>query len=478
MRRASALVVAFAACAAASLSGLAGDASAQTPPRQPAQPPTPAPSPAPPALPIFTLPGGIPLPAPPLAVNPVVPAPQPGVPFAPVWPAQIQLPSGFTVQVPPLPAAPYWSRSGVLVLPHPADLANLGVLANIVAQNLAGRRCGLREMAPGVYVRLDCHPRQPVAASRDVFSPEKLKMLANGQLHMAKNRPAPAPTQTEQPESVVDHRTEGLEGPVKDQGAVGDCTAFSLSTAIDNAILRLHKNEVSSPLHIWSRYGYPELGQGTRANMGKPIASLAVLPYSPRQACELDKDPEEDCGQAYGVRTNSAALDPVLQAQLARAESAGTFRLAGVDQITSRPVNTDAIAAVLSTGADVIVGMDIDSRAWKVTRDSAVVPDYTQTDGGHAMVLAGYRKTSQGRQFLVHNSWGGTWGDHGFAWVSEAMVQKNTQYAFKVRVTDPGGAEPVSHTDDECDPNQLIDYLTGKCNLMCPGLKRSAGGKC
>ncbi len=37
------------------------------------------------------------------------------------------------------------------------------------------------------------------------------------------------------------------------------CTAFSLSTAMDNAILRLGKREVMSPLHVWSRYRVPEI---------------------------------------------------------------------------------------------------------------------------------------------------------------------------------------------------------------------------
>jgi papain like protease len=334
-------------------------------------------------------------------------------------------------------------------------------------------------MAPGVFVRLDCREGPPVVATGDVFSPEKLALLAAGLLHLSHDQPAPTPAQPIEPAAdLVDHRTEGLEGPVKDQGSVGDCTAFSLSTAMDNAILRLKKKDVVSPLHIWSHYGSPEVSLGVSSNLGKPIALLGVLPYSPKQACELAKDPEEQCGQVYGVRTNSATLDPVLQAQLTRAEASGGYRLAAVDRVSGRPVNTDAIAAILRTGADVLAGMEIDSVAWKVGPNSPVIPDYTAHDGGHGIVVCGYRKVASGRQFLLHNSWGGTWGDHGFAWISEAMVQKHMEYAFKVRVTDPNGAESRSQTDDECPDHQLVDAGTGKCAPMCRNRTRSTNGKC
>ena len=64
----------------------------------------------------------------------------------------------------------------------------------------------------------------------------------------AAKRPAALP-------DAVDHRNDGTEGPVKDQGQVGACTAFSLSTAMDNAIRRQNGSDTTSTLHIWSHYG-------------------------------------------------------------------------------------------------------------------------------------------------------------------------------------------------------------------------------
>jgi len=39
--------------------------------------------------------------------------------------------------------------------------------------------------------------------------------------------------------------------------------------------------------------------------------------------------------------------------------------------------------------------------------------------GGHAVALVGYR--ADGR-FIVRNSWGTSWGDHGFAYPSETYI--------------------------------------------------------
>jgi hypothetical protein len=259
-----------------------------------------------------------------LAPSPPSPLPL----FAPFWPSSVPIPAflaaPLTTPLPQLPTLPYWSPSRVLVLPHPADLVNVKVLADIVEKNLLGGRvCGLREMAPGIFVRLDCKPEPPVVPTREVFTPQKMAMLSRGKLHMSRAHAAPAPNQIEPPVDGVDHRIEGLEGPVKDQGSVGNCTAFSLSTVMDNAILRMQKSDVISPMHIWSHYAFPVLSQASSGNMNKAIATLSVWPYSPRQACEMAKDPEEQCGQAYGVRPNSSSFDPILQAQLLRAEASG-----------------------------------------------------------------------------------------------------------------------------------------------------------
>jgi hypothetical protein len=94
-----------------------------------------------------------------------------------------------------------------------------------------------------------------------------------------------------------------------------------------------------------------------------------------------------------------------------------------------------------------------------------VIPDWPTRNGGHAVVISGYRNTPSGRQFEIHNSWGESWGDKGFALISEAMVRKWLYFAYKVKITN--GVRKEDLTDDDCAPDELIDLTSGLCAIMC-----------
>jgi len=412
------------------------------------------------------------------------PAPAPTTFFG--IPIPSALPSGLP-QLPPgliPPELPYWSPQRVLVLPGSNDPINVQLLGRLLGAKTAG--CGANEVAPGTYAKLDCRPyAQVLGAVRDVFDPAKLELLARGQLHTSPNAPPPGPGPSSGRGGLpaeVDHRTAGLEGPIKDQGLVGNCSAFSLSSVIDNAILRLRKADVISPEHIWSHYGNSDMGSAGDSNLNKALALNRTWPYSAKQACEIERDTADECGQLLGVTPGSAASDPVLQASYHLAEQSGVYRVTSIDRLTHGPaVNVDAIAAVLATGADVWAGFNVDVTSWKSTAHvNGVIRDWTTQNAGHAVALAGYRQAPDGggRQFLVHNSWGGRWGDHGFAWVSEAMVRQHLQVAYKVTVVDPQAPKTGGQTDDECSAGSLVDATTGQCAASCPSGGRRTAGVC
>jgi len=355
----------------------------------------------------------------------------------------VPIPSGLPTA---LPQIPYWSPQQVLVLPGSHDPINMQVLAQILGAKQNG--CGANEVAPGEYVTLDCRPYAQVLSSvLNVFDPAMLGRLSQGQIPSIPGMPEPppvpgAPIPRPGPGGLpldVDHRTLALEGPIKDQGLVGNCSAFSLSSVIDNAILRLHRSDVISPLHLWAHYGNSDMGTAGDSNLHKAIALNQTWPYSARQACELVRDPSDECGRLLGVTPGSASSDTVLQTQFRQAEGSGAYRITSIERITQKPsINVDAIAAVLATGADVWVGFDVDVSSWKsMAQANGVIRDWGTANAGHAVALAGYRQApgGGGRQFLVHNSWGGRWGDHGFAWVNEAMVRQHLQVAYRVNVT-------------------------------------------
>jgi len=250
---------------------------------------------------------------------------------------------------------------------------------------------------------------------------------------------------------------------------------------MDNAIRRQNGAMTTSTLHIWSHYGNPIVQNAGDKNLKKPIAPWESWPYDERVACELDQSADHDCGPyTPPVTQGSGAHDATLQAKVKDSDERGQWSVTEYDRIPSDP---DTLAAILATGTDVWTSMDIGT-TWLTTVGENIV-DWTalNTDGGHAFVLAGYRHVGGQRQFLVHNSWGATWGDKGYAYVSEAMIKGFLKTSYKVVVASKTAPAPVPTetnklTDDDCATDQVVDSVTGQCGKICPNDSRPANGKC
>jgi hypothetical protein len=368
--------------------------------------------------------------------------------------------------------------------------------------------CAPKEVAPGTWVTFDCAPFQAISRAIQYIPFIRFNFLPTG--------PLPA---------SVDHRVEGSEGPVKDQGAVGTCTAVSLSTAMDNAVRRMGRQDVISALHLWSRYGQGVMGRAGDSNVEKSVAVEQTWQYDPAKACKLSRAAMDTCTTAYGVASGSESFDPALQGEHQNADASGRYRLAAIEQLHARPADPNEVAAVLATGDDVWISFSVNDEAWKSRAlQNAVIPDYDVVDDtGHAVVLAGYRTMGDGtKQFLIHNSWSTRWGDNGYAWISEAMVTRNTRAAYHVRVADGGGApsapgqpssggcpagqakdpifgmcvpgafpgmpapgqpapsqpQPPQQPQGGCAQGQARDMMSGQCNALCPGGTPTVGGMC
>jgi hypothetical protein len=278
----------------------------------------------------------------------------------------------------------------------------------------------------------------------------------------------------------VDHRQGGFEGPIKNQQAVGACTAFSLSTAMDHAIRRMGRPDTVAPLHVWSKYAVPVMGLAGDETVNENITLEQTWPYDPVKACKLLKDPTDSCGVAYGVQSGSGQFDPVLRAEQQSADGQGRYKIEAIEQLETRPVNTQDLAAVLAGGDDLWASFWVDSEAWqnRSLRDG-VLPDYVQNDGsGHAVVLAGYRTVAGSKQFLIHNSWGTGWGQGGYAWMSEATVQRQIRSAYKVRVVGAQAPSQPQPNASGCPTGQVRDAVLGTCVAPCASGSAPAAGVC
>jgi hypothetical protein len=318
---------------------------------------------------------------------------------------------------------------------------------------LQGRMpCAPKEVAPGTWATFDCGPFQQISRAIQYIPFVRFNFLPTG--------PLPA---------GVDHRAEGSEGPVKDQGAVGVCTAVSLSSAMDNAVRRMGRQDVVSALHIWSKYGVPTMGQAGDNNVDKSVALEQTWQYDPVKACKLVRTPMDSCATAYGVSSGSENFDPALKSEHANADANGRYRLVALEQLHAKPADPGEIAGVLAAGDDLWISFSVNDQAWMSrSLTNSVIPDYEVTDDtGHAVVLACYRTLPNGtKQFLIHNSWSQRWGEGGYGWISEAMVTRHTRAVYRVRVSDGAGTpsqpgQPPASSG--CPAGQTKDPVFGMC---------------
>ncbi|MFO0592486.1 MAG: C1 family peptidase [Polyangiaceae bacterium] len=362
-----------------------------------------------------------------------------------------------------LACSPASSRPSVAPPPQPVlpQVAAPPVHVSAV-QSLQGTvRCAPVEVAPGEYASFDCTPHRDVM--RALMPTMRMGFVAG-----------PLPP-------FVDHRVTGLEGPVRSQGAVGTCTAMSLSTAMDHAVRKMGRPDVLSALHVWSKYAVGSMGVAGDQTEGERITLEGTWPYDPVKACKMLREPLDSCGKAYGVSSGTGDLDPMLRAERTRADVAGKYRIAAIEQLRSRPADLDEMAAVLAGGDAVWAAFSVNDDAWKSRnlQTGAVIPDYEADGGaGHAVVLAGYRTVNGHRQFLVHNSWGPRWGDGGYGWLSDTMVQRYLRAAYKVRIAEGGGNSPGPNPNNGCPQGQAPDSVTGSCAPMCDSGSPPAAGVC
>lgn len=286
----------------------------------------------------------------------------------------------------------------------------------------------------------------------------------------------------------VDHREDGTEGPVRQQGRVGACSGFSFATAVDHALSRRtgRPGHVSA-MHVWARYHEPSMSLPFEKNKNRPLTLEEVWPYSEnnqRLACTwvAKNRCRPSCGtttsctcKTYDERYCGRAVDPIA---LARADALPVARVTTATKIKNDKLS---LMAALAKGQDVWMAMRFtydafdDDRLLKAHDGlSYVLPHFKPADAtsAHAMVIAGYRVKQTGTYFLLHNSWGERWGDRGYAWVHETTLLKNLDSAYIVDAEpwDPRASRvpPRQQNPSQCGAGLLPDSITGQCTPPCP----------
>lgn len=278
---------------------------------------------------------------------------------------------------------------------------------------------------------------------------------------------------------LVDHRQDGTEGPVRNQGEAGSCTTFALAAALDHALARREgqSREGVSTMHLWSRYHVANGALAIADNMGQPVARESDWPYDQRVACSWQ---EPRCGKDMCKRGGLIGCSAVDAAAVARADAKPYARLLHVTRVEKPSAAT--LKKILAAGQDVYIGMRVGGAAWSgkaVTKENPVIADYdpAKAPGAHELLVAGYRTQPNGTYFLLHNSWGSGWGDGGYAWLHETELRALKVVMIIDAVSADSGETPVASPSQSC-PNGVPDAKTLKCAARCADGGPRIGGEC
>jgi hypothetical protein len=384
-------------------------------------------------------------------------------------------------------AAPALSPRGAAgqIPPNPFGPAAAAAWVNMTYEQLrpliARLPCPLPGLPPELTRLVDCNVLRPIP---NVTPAEPLP-------------PTPGGTPTS-----LDHRAQGLVGPVRDQGEVGSCEANAIASLIDTYTRFRRLNAVpASALHIFAVYERTRLDGVDKEDVGNltrvaGVTSESVWPYDPVKACRIAIGNDGlGCDTRYHVQKESAYTDPTLVAERQRADASPSYRITSIQNVTETgrdgvPVDIAKaeaeIVKLLVAGEAVYLGVDMATNWTSATgmRGVEVLPPPQGYYGSHALLAQGYRATATGTQFLVQNSWGTSWGQGGFAWIPEDTLRARLRAAYRFRVdltTDPRapgsppGATPPA-TPPAAPAQVCAPGYTPMFGTCVPALTRCAPG--
>jgi len=191
-------------------------------------------------------------------------------------------------------------------------------------------------------------------------------------------------------------------GAARNQGARPTCLAFAASDT--HAALR----EGWTPLSCEYAFYQAQRRAGRAPNTGALLSSML-------EALRKDGQPEES-GWPYLSATPADVASWAPPPQIGK--------LFGRDGATATH-SIERVIQELDQGRPVIVLMTL-SRAFYQRNPQGVVDpapgEQPESERRHAVVAVGHGKVDGQRAVLVRNSWGPSWGDAGYGWLTERFL--------------------------------------------------------
>ena len=194
---------------------------------------------------------------------------------------------------------------------------------------------------------------------------------------------------------------------VEDQGQIGSCTANAAVGALE---FHYKRRDGQSPdlsrmfVYFNTRRMLGQVPFDTGAQIRQAMASLMAF-----GACREEIWP-------YDPMLFAMEPPPAAYNEATLHEAVEYARVNG---------GQGTIQAV-AQGLPVVFGTAIPRRCFEEAANGGVMPKLTQQEldspreGGHAMLIVGYDNPA--RVFIVRNSWGEAWGDHGYCYIPYDVI--------------------------------------------------------
>jgi len=186
--------------------------------------------------------------------------------------------------------------------------------------------------------------------------------------------------------------------PIWDQGQLGSCTAHAIAAAVEFDRIKQHLTPID-PSRLFIYYNERAM-EGTISSDAGAMIRDGVKSVATQGVCPEAHWP-------YDVRRFTIRPTPLCYQEAVR-DRALAYR-----RVTQ---SLGEIQGCLASGYPIIFGFSVyssfETREVARTGTTPMPSRKDQLLGGHAVLAIGYDDATQ--RFLVRNSWGSGWGDHGY----------------------------------------------------------------
>jgi len=189
-------------------------------------------------------------------------------------------------------------------------------------------------------------------------------------------------------------------GPIRDQGVRPTCLAFAASDT--HASLRTHWTPLSCEYAFYKAQGRANRSHNTGALLSSMLEVLKEDGQPPESAWQYLSPPIDDASWKP-----PAGVTPLFKRNSA-----------------SKTTTMKDIVAELDQKCPVVVLMTLSPTFFSGGAGPGLIDADEPTDDSmrHAVVAVGHGTAQNQLAIKIRNSWGATWGDGGYAWVTEKYL--------------------------------------------------------